>query len=77
MQILDSANKPISEAEVRIIAFENQARYEVFLDNKTDSNGIVQFNILEKFKKNTQKFEVEWEKLSTEEIDLIILPKCL
>ena len=58
LQILDSANKPISEAEVRIIAFENQARYEVFLDNKTDSNGIVQFNILEKFKKNTQKFEV-------------------
>ncbi|MGX2973209.1 DUF6402 family protein, partial [Helicobacter sp. T3_23-1059] len=58
LQIIDSVNNPISDAEVRIVAFDNQTRYEVYLNNKTDINGIVQFNRLEKFKKNTQKFEV-------------------
>ncbi|WP_334088481.1 hypothetical protein, partial [Helicobacter typhlonius] len=58
IQIIDSKNNPIKDAEIRLIGIKNTEKYDVALNEKTNINGEIVFDKTEKLRENTQSFEI-------------------
>ncbi|STQ85091.1 DUF6402 family protein [Helicobacter fennelliae] len=58
IQIVDFKDNPIENAEVRLIGIKNAEKYDVALNERTNINGEVIFDKIEKLRENTQSFEI-------------------